>query len=128
MFEKNKEQKKKSKRIKFNHLLPKRMHRPFIIAVTLATITVIFSIVVYSSQQPKIPLFYSLSLAKDHLVDKQWVFLLPALAIIINILNFSIVKLFQNTNKLILSLMANTTVFFQLICLATIIRLAIIIS
>jgi len=127
MFKKN-DKPKKSKRIKFNHLLPKRMHRPFIVSMLLATITIIFSIIIYSLDQPKIPLFYSLSQARDHLASKQWVFLLPSLAIIVNIVNFSTIKLFQNTNKLILLLMANTTVFFQLICLATIIRLAVIIS
>lgn len=83
---------------------------------------------VYFGLQPQIPLFYSLPRPIQHLVSKEWLFLLPSISFMISFLHLSIAQLSQKRNLLLLKIFAWTTTGIQIILLLALLRIIIIVK
>jgi hypothetical protein len=78
--------------------------------------------------QPQVPLFYSLARTSQHLTSKNWLFLLPALSLLISFSHLIIAKIIRHNDQLLMKLFAWTTVGTQLILGLALFRILIIIT
>jgi len=91
-------------------------------AVPAGLLTVIFAGFFYSLLPPVIPLYGSLSTTEEILVDRKFIFLLPALATIINLVHALVIYFGRKYDVLILTIFAFFTIFVQLLLLAVLLR------
>ena len=118
---------RKNRRLKYLRFLPKNLRKNAFQALVVNIITIALSIVFYPGLQRKIPLFYSLP-SGQHLITKEAIFILPAIATTINFLHFLIIKGFKNAHKTILRLFMLITELLQLIIFAILLRLVLILN
>ncbi len=71
--------------------------------------------------QPVVPLFHSLPSSDAQLASKEWLFLLPLLSALINVIHLTAINRF-NLNELVLKLTAWTDAILQLILLMVTLR------
>ena len=67
----------------------------------------------YSSLPEKIPLYYSLPWGKYQLADKVWLFLVPVVVVLFNLINAIVSKIFQ---KIIDDYLTSALVLSGLLC------------
>lgn len=115
MTEKN----KKMSRLKSR--LPEGVHTPFAITLSITLLTGLISTIGYFLLPPEIPIFYSLALSSQHLAAKEFVFVLPGLAILFVLVNSTIMMRLQKYDVLLIRLFAwITTVCLSLLLFALI--------
>lgn len=122
-----KESSSRKKKFKYLTFLPKNLRQLALYGVIVNLLTIILSLVFYPSLQTDIPLFYSLP-ETQQLVNKEFILILPALASIINIIHFLIIKNFKNAHPTILQVFLLSTVTVQFLIFAISLRLVIILN
>lgn len=108
--------------------IPRYLKRPFLISFLITTVIFLVTLIFFFRIQPQVPLFYSLARPSQHLTSKYWLFLLPALSLLINITHLMIVSFIKQTDKLLMKLLTWTTVGMQLILGLALFRILIIIT
>ncbi len=116
---------KKAFHHKKNKLLtlgPKYAAKPikFLLIINVLILLIVGS--VFPFIQPVVPLFYSLSEPQHHLADKSWLFLLPALSLIINFIHIKSVSLVDKNNHFVVRLFIYSGLVLQVILLMITVR------
>jgi hypothetical protein len=111
------------KKQSFSIKIPKFIRQPFMISFLVTLVTLLLSLSVYFRIQPQIPLFYSLPNKQQHLTNKEWLFMFPALSAAINFTHILILGLLKKYDRLVLQLYAWSTVLIQIILALAIIRI-----
>ncbi len=103
-------------------------YRPFFfIAVPLNLLTIFFSAFFWRFLPPLIPLFYNRLEIKDQLVEREWIFVLPAIALMITITHFLVIWLARKYDQTLLKVFGYITIFLQLLLLAVLLRIILIV-
>ena len=98
-------------------------YRPFFfVALPVSILNVIFSLLFWKFLPPLIPLFYTVAQDADKLANKQWIFILPILAVAINFFHFLIIYFARHYDTLLLKIFEYVTIFIQLALLAITLR------
>lgn len=103
-------------------------YRPFFfVAAPLNLLAIFFGGFFWRFLPPLIPLFYSRLEVKEQLVEKIWIFILPAIATIITIVHFLVIWLARRYNQTLLKIFSYMTIFLQLLLLAVLLRIILIV-
>lgn len=81
---------------------------------------VIFSL---KNLQPVVPLFYTLPSGDEQLMSKEYLYILPGLGILINIITLIFVNLKRDYDETILKLMTIVVLVFQILILSVTARI-----
>ncbi len=101
---------------------------PFLISFLITVVMTLTIAISFFRIQPQVPLFYSLARPSQHLVSKNWLFLLPLLSLLIGLIHSIIVKLTKYSDPLLMKLFAWTTIGAQLMLGLALFRILIIIT
>lgn len=93
---------------------------PLQISVAITGIITVTVTTFYFFAQPVLPIFYSLARPEQALVEKEWIFLFPAISLSITLIHIVCSSVFGSLNRLVLKLFAWMTVILQF-CLALIV-------
>lgn len=85
-------------------------------------------LIFYFNLQPQVPLFYSLARKSQYLAAKGWLFLFPALSLLITLVHFSILKMIHTADPLLIKLFTWITVGMQVLLGIALLRIILIIS
>lgn len=107
--------------------LPKQMKLPTLLSLLMAAISGFISILVFSSLQPIIPLFYTLPQLDQQLVRKEFIFIIPALAVAIFFVNLFCGKALSRIDFLMMQLLCWSTVLLEFLLLFALVRIIIIV-
>ncbi len=107
-------------------IIPQNVKTPFTTTWILFLFFLVTTIIYYFLSQPELPLFYSLATKQDQLAPKVFLFLFPAISLIINILHFFIVKFLQQFSSILLKLFIGTTIALQVLVGFALIRIIVI--
>jgi hypothetical protein len=103
-------------------------YRPFFfIAVPLNLLSIFFSGFFWRFLPPLIPLFYNRLEIKDQLVKKEWVFILPIIALMITVVHFLVIWLARRYDQTLLKVFSYITIFLQLLVTAVLLRIILIV-
>jgi len=91
-------------------------------AVPVAIFTVFFSIFFYRLLPPQIPLFGGLADVEQILADRIYIFLLPVLAFIIDLIHALVIYFGRKYDTLLLTCFAYFTIGVQVLILAVLLR------
>ena len=91
-------------------------------AVPVAILTLVFSVIFYPLLPPVIPLFGSLTSVEEILTDKIYLLILPALAIVIDLIHALVIYFGRKYDTLLLTIFAFFTIFVQLLLLSVLLR------
>lgn len=117
----------KTKNWRYLLFLPKELRVIGALSIGNSLLMLLILLVFYLPLQNQVPLFYSLPLDRQ-LVNKQFLFILPTLSILINILHLSIAKFNKEIHEYILKMFVQLTFLLQLLLLAILLRVIIIVS
>lgn len=118
---------KKKPKLRFLQFLPKSLRAMSALAILLNIVGIGIALIFYSGLQKQIPLFYSLP-NDQQLVNKQFLFILPAVASLINALHLLIAYLQKNIEESILKMFVQITLLLQILALAILLRIIIIVT
>lgn len=107
-------------------VIPKSVRTPITTSWILFLVFLVISIIYFFLSQPEIPFFYTLANKQDQLAPKAFLFLFPAISLIINIVHFFILKSLQKFSAILLKLFAGTTIALQVLLGFALIRIIII--
>ncbi len=116
-----------TKTISYLRFLPVHLRKMGLTAITLGFLNVLSCTIAYFFLQPQIPLFYSQA-NDQQLADKIWIFLIPGLALLSNMLHFTFMKTQREINEQILKMLVQLTVLLQILLLAISWRIIIIVN
>ncbi|NCN87484.1 MAG: hypothetical protein GW941_01160 [Candidatus Pacebacteria bacterium] len=117
-----------SKKRKSFFVIPKSIKTPFLIIYLFTLVSALTTLTFYFRTQPVVPIFYSLAEPAQHLAAKEWIFLFPALSILISLIHTAIIQIIAKSEQLLLTLFAWTTVIVQTVLLLALLRIVYIIS
>jgi hypothetical protein len=112
--------------MRFLRFLPKNFRSIGVLSVFLNIIALLIAAIFYPGLQKEIPLFYSLP-GDQQLVNKNYIFILPAIATTINALHFLIAYLEKEINYNILKMFVQVTLMIQFLLLVILLRIIIIV-
>lgn len=95
----------------------------FYFAVPACVLDFVLAGFFYRLLPPEIPLFNSMSQVTDKLTPAIMIFLLPAIALIINLIHALVIYFGRKYDVLLLKMFSYFTVFLQLLLLAVLLRL-----
>lgn len=108
--------------------IPQPLRTPFLFSFLISFSLALITLVMYFRLQPQVPLFYSLPRSTQHLVAKEWLFLLPSISWIISFIHLIIAKSAQKADLLLLKIFTWTTVGMQFLLSLSLLRIIIIIN
>ncbi|MBD3250540.1 MAG: hypothetical protein GF381_03165 [Candidatus Pacebacteria bacterium] len=85
------------------------------------------TLVSYHQLTPQIPLLYSLADPEKQLVAKFWIWTLPGLSLMINLVHLVLLKAMPDLERFVLNLFSWSTLILQLILLAISLRIILIV-
>jgi hypothetical protein len=98
-------------------------YRPFFLgAIPVSLLNVVLTGFFYPYLQPVIPLFNTMVEMSERLADKKFIFLLPALAIMINVCHGVIIYFGRKYDVSLLQIFDYFTIFIQVLLLAVLLR------
>lgn len=118
---------KKKTGIEYLRFLPKDMRSTGGLSIILNVLGFIFAFVFYIGAQKEIPLFYSLP-ADQQLIRKEFIFILPIFATLMNIVHLWIAYFEKEINYNVLKMFVQITLLLQILVLAILLRIIIIVS
>lgn len=99
-------------------------YRPFFFAALPANIlSLTLAVVFFKFLPPVIPLLGSILDRQERLVDKIWIFTLPVIATVINLVHAGVIYFGRKHKVTLLRIFGLITVFIQLLLLAVLLRL-----
>lgn len=99
----------------------------FYVALPLSLLTLLFTFFFRSFLPPQIPLFYTLLQTENKLVVREWIFILPALALGINFVHFLVIYFARHYDATLIKVFEYLTIFIQALILATLLRIILIV-
>lgn len=117
---------KKKTGIRYLKFLPKSLRLIGLFSIILNIVSLLLAVIFYTSLQREIPLFYSLP-SDQQLANKNYIFILPLIATVINIFHFLIAYIEKEINYSILKMFLQITLLLQLLLLAILLRVIIIV-
>lgn len=118
---------KKKTGIRYLKFLPKSLRLIGLWSILLNIVSFLVALVFYFGLQKEIPLFYSLS-SDQQLAGKQFIFILPMIATLMNAVHFLIAYIEKEINYNILKMFMQVTLLLQILLLAILLRIIIIVS
>lgn len=118
---------KKKTGIRYLKFLPKSLRLIGLLSIILNIVSFLVILIFYFGLQKEIPLFYSLS-SDQQLVSKKFIFILPAIATLMNALHFLIAYIEKEISYNILKMFMEITLLLQFLLLAILLRIIIIVS
>lgn len=118
---------KKKIGLRYLLFLPKDLRFIGGLSIFLNVIGLLTVVIFYNSLQQEIPLFYSLP-SDQQLVDKKFLFILPAIGAIMNIVHLCIAYFEKEMNVNILKMFIQITLLLEFLALAILLRVIIIVS
>jgi hypothetical protein len=103
------------------------MKLPTLFSLLMAASNGFVAILVYTNLQPIIPLFYTLPQLDQQLTSKEFIFILPAMAVSFFLINFFCGKILSQIDFLMMQLLSWVSVLLQFLLLFALIRIIIII-
>jgi hypothetical protein len=98
-------------------------YRPFFLgAVPVSLLNVVLAFFFYPYLQPVVPLFNTMREMSERLADKKLIFLLPCLAVIINVCHAVIIYFGRKYDVTLLQIFGYFTIFIQVLLLAVLLR------
>lgn len=85
------------------------------ISLLLSFILSLTVLVLFTSLQPQVPMFYSLAEPQDFLVSKFWLILFPVISFFLTIFHFFAIRFFGEHERVVPTLFAWGTVVCQVI-------------
>jgi len=117
---------KKKKAVRYLSFLPKHLRSIGMLSLTINFISLFLAGFFYPRLQKEIPLFYSLP-SDQQLTKKEYIFILPLIAAIINLFHLLIAYLEKDINQNILKMFIQITLLMQILVLAILLRIIIIV-
>ncbi len=103
-------------------------YRPFFfVALPLGLLSVIFALIFWEFLPPMIPLFYTLTQVDEQLVNRNWIFILPAISVTILMIHFGVIYFARRYDQTLLKFFSYMTIFVQALLLAVLLRVILII-
>lgn len=103
-------------------------YRPFFfLAMPLSIINIVLSTLFFAFLPPEIPIFHTMIQPDDRLADSTMIFILPILAIIINVIHALVIYFGRKYELLLLNIFNYFTIFIQLLLLAVLLRTVLVI-
>jgi len=99
----------------------------FYIALPLSLLTLIFTFFFRRFLPPQIPLFYTALQTQDQLAPREWIFILPALALGINFIHFGVIYFARHYDTTLIKVFEYFTIFIQALILAILLRIILIV-
>ena len=109
-------------------LFPRYLKTPIYISMLVTTMMILGILILFFNLQPQVPLFYSLALPSQHLVSKEWLFLLPSISLVINLIHLMIVRTARHQDKILMKLFAWTSAGMQIALGLALFRILVIIT
>lgn len=106
--------------------LPKQIKRHMLVGLLLTAVISFCSIYLYSTSQPELPLFYSLALAEDQVVQNEWIFVLPVIAIILFLGHLILLNVLSKLDEEMMKLFTWITIFLLSLIVFIFVRLFIV--
>lgn len=116
-----------SKTVRYLRFLPVHLRTMGLMALLLGLLNLLSCTIAYFFLQPQIPLFYSQA-SDQQLTDKIWIFLIPGIALLMNVFHFTFIKTQHEINEQILKMLVQLTVLLQILLLAISWRIIIIVN
>lgn len=117
---------KKKKGIRYLSFLPKKIRSIGAISIVVNFIILLVTIIFYNGLQKNIPLFYSMP-NDQQLVRKEFIFVLPVIATLVNSLHLFIAYIEKEIDYNILRMFLQVTLLLQVLVLAILLRVIIIV-
>lgn len=116
------------RKLKLLSQLPLEARVPFRLSLLITIFMFGAGLFIYPKLQPVIPLFYSLSQPQQQLTNKEWIFLLPGLALMIIGVHYFLTQAFSKTQPLLIKLFSWTTLFIEILILMAFLRIILIVT
>lgn len=107
--------------------LTKLVQKPIKISLLLTGIITLFSVSAIFFLQPEVPIFYSLPLSSQQIVNRFWVLLFPGFSLTITLLHITLLGIFSKVDEEVLRLFCWLTVILQILLLAILVRLLVLV-
>lgn len=107
-------------------VIPKSVQTPITASWIMFLLFLLISIIYFFLSQPELPIFYSVATKQDQLAPKMFLFLLPGISLMINIIHFFILKSLQKFSVVLLKLFVGTTITLQVLIGFALIRIILI--
>lgn len=117
---------KKKTGLRYLLFLPKSLRSVGALSIFLNAISLLIALIFYGQLQKEIPLFYSLP-NDQQLIDKKFIFILPAIATAMNCIHLLIAYLKKEINYNILKMFLQVTLLLQVLVLVILLRVIIIV-
>ncbi|MBU0974940.1 hypothetical protein KKD03_04545 [Patescibacteria group bacterium] len=105
---------------------PINLKKPVLISWIAMIAIILVSTIYYFIAQPELPIYYSLAQKNEQIVQKEYLFLFPAISLLMNLLHFQIIKVLKKYSSLMLTLFVYTTAFLQIMFLLSLLRIVMI--
>jgi hypothetical protein len=109
-------------------IFPRSIRIPILISLLLCSGLALLTSTLYFTLPPVIPLFYSLARPEEFLADKAWIFLFPAVSLLISLVHIFLLPTLHVLDEFLMKLFAWGTVIMQLLLVLAAVRIIIIIS
>jgi hypothetical protein len=98
-------------------------YQPFVfLAVPLSIISVVLTYIFYPFLPPVVPLFQTMVERSARLADKQMIYILPVMAVVINLVHATVIYFGRKYEVTLLQIFDFFTVFVQALLLAVLLR------
>ena len=96
-------------------IIPKDIQKPITTSWIFFFVFLTTTIIYYFLAQPELPLFYTVANKEEQLAPKIFLFLFPAISVVITITHFFIARLLQRFSAVLLKLFLGTTLMLQIL-------------
>ena len=117
---------KKKTGLRYLRFLPKNLRTIGLLSIILNVVSLLVTVIFYTSLQKEIPIFYSLS-SDQQLTDKKFILILPMIATLMNAVHFLIAYIEKEINVNILKMFIEVSLLLQFLLLAILLRIIIIV-
>lgn len=96
-------------------VIPKSVQAPITASWILFFLFLVTTSIYYFLAQPELPLFYTVATKQDQLAPKLFLFIFPAVSLLMNSLHFFILRILQKYSAILLKLFVGTTIGLQIL-------------
>lgn len=100
-----------------------QVRTPLLLNWLVTFVSILGLLTVYFVLQPEVPLFYSLAQPQDYLVQKEWLFVIPALSFSLNVLHTSLLKVLAHYEQVLTDIFIWTGLAIQVLLASALLRI-----